>query len=118
MMALRKYIKVFILLVLPVYLILLVNSISNMHVHLLSNGVVIQHAHPFDREGESKLPHQHSHAEYQFYQAFFHNYFDNSAPLPDLEVIRPSYKIVSVPVVQLYCFKSANDQRLRGPPLS
>ena len=118
MLMLRKYIKVFILLVLPVYLILLGNSMSNMHIHVLSNGMVVRHAHPFSREQESKEHHHHSGSESNYYQGFFLNYFDTSEPIFNVPVKLYVCQIIELPVISHYVFEASRHYFLRGPPVS
>ena len=117
-MHLRKYIKLFILLVLPVYLFLLGNSMSNMHLHVLSNGMVVKHAHPFDREADSQEHHSHSDAETCYYQAFFLDFFDTSEPIHQLIADLSASEMI-VQFMELdYSFQHSNPNYLRGPPNS
>jgi hypothetical protein len=118
MMHLRKYIKLFILLVLPVYLVLLANSMSNMHLHVLSNGMVVKHAHPFDREEDSQEHHSHSDAETCYYQAFFLDYFDTAEPVQQLVAVIPAAELAAPLIVLNYSCQSSNPNGLRGPPNS
>ncbi|KOH43304.1 hypothetical protein [Sunxiuqinia dokdonensis] len=118
MMHLRKYIKLFILLLLPVYLVLLGNSMSNMHLHVLSNGMVVKHAHPFDREEDSQEHHSHSDAETCYYQAFFLDYFDTAEPVHPLIADLSIAEILVQPAVLHYSFQHTNPNFLRGPPNS
>lgn len=89
-----------------------------MHVHVLSNGMVVKHAHPFNREAESKSHHHHSDSETSFYQGFFQGYFDTSEPFLGLTAIIPSSQFVGSPVIMIYQFEHINHYRLRGPPIS
>ncbi len=118
MMHLRKYIKLFILLVLPVYLVLLGNSMSNMHLHVLSNGMVVKHAHPFDREADSQNHHSHSDSETCYYQAFFLDYFDTVEPVQRLVAEVPAAEIIEQLIVLNYSLQSTKPNGLRGPPNS
>jgi len=118
MMHLRKYIKLFILLALPVYLGLLANSISNMHVHVLSNGMVVKHAHPLESGADSQKHHSHSDEEACYYQAFFLDYFDTSEPTNLLTMNLPETEITVHPTVCYYLFQYPNPNYLRGPPNS
>lgn len=115
-MRLRKYIKLFILLVLPVYLVLLGNSMSNMHLHVLSNGMVVKHAHPFERKADSQDRHSHSDAEACYYQAFFLDFFDTSQPIQQLIVDLSTSEMIVPPMVLDCSFQHANPNYLRGPP--
>lgn len=118
MMRLRKYIKLFILLVLPVYLVLLGNSMSNMHLHVLSNGMVVKHAHPFDREADRQDHHSHSDAETCYYQAFFLDFFDTFEPIQQLIADLSASEMIVPYMVLNYSFQHANPNYLRGPPNS
>ncbi len=58
---------------LPALLILMGNSIVNLHTHYLDNGVVVSHAHPYKKLPDNKQ-HSHSNKEFFFLQqltAFF-----------------------------------------------
>ncbi len=118
MMRLRKYIKLLILLVLPVYLGLLANSMSNMHLHVLSNGMVVKHAHPFNRKADSQEHHSHTDTEACYYQAFFLDYFDTSEPIQPVIVEVSAAEVAEFPIVLNYPFQSTNPNYLRGPPNS
>lgn len=118
MLTLRKYIKVFILLVLPVYLFLLVNSMMNMHLHVLSNGMIVRHAHPFNHQEDAKQHHHHSKSETCYYQAFFLDYLDTSEPIQRLvsDVIVTNLFYAVIPICPASEIINLND--LRGPPMS
>jgi len=113
----RKYIKVFILLFLPVYLLLLANSMLNMHVHILSNGMVVRHAHPFahhsDPSGES---HHHTGKEYIFYHGFFLNYYDTAESVAICQQFSYRPLFAGKPVSDSYSFAYSVVNPLRGPP--
>ena len=118
MRLLRKYIKVFIVLILPVYLCLLASSIMNMHVHVLSNGMVVRHAHPFDHNAGSGKQHHHSDHDCSFYQGFFLGYFDTSEPFPKLVKTVYVAIIIGEPLQGNYTFETSCHFSLRGPPLA
>jgi hypothetical protein len=113
---LRKYIKVFIILILPVYLLLLANSMMNMHVHVLSGGMVVRHAHPFKTDAGSGEAHHHSSKDCSFYQGFFLGYFDTSEPYQKLTATIYVAAIIGEPSQEDYSFETAAWQNLRGPP--
>lgn len=51
---------------LPAILALQYNQVANWHYHVLSNGMVVEHAHPFQNKQQKGTPfqqHQHSDAE-------------------------------------------------------
>lgn len=58
---------------LPVYFMLIGNSISNRHVHVLQNGMIISHAHPFEKSTQNEKGtsgHSHSKTELILFQSF------------------------------------------------
>lgn len=78
MVKLRININILAILLIPVYLLVVGNSIRNRHSHVLPNGMVITHSHPFtDAKG---LPVKHSHSRNQivFFQLFTFDFFDSS----------------------------------------
>lgn len=58
----RRNIKVLFILVLPVYLFIIQNSIQNKHTHVYANGLVVTHSHPIDRDKPINS-HKHSRTE-------------------------------------------------------
>ncbi len=48
----RKNTKVLFILVLPVYFLIIQNSILNKHTHFFANGLVITHSHPLDKSSD------------------------------------------------------------------
>ncbi len=63
-------IKLVILLLTGVMGLLIANKATFMHVHKLSDGTIIVHAHPYDKSHDSKpyKSHQHTKAEFIFFQ--------------------------------------------------
>jgi hypothetical protein len=57
---------------LGLFLVLLVNNSIFQHVHVLDNGKIIRHAHPFNKsdEGSPLSQHKHSTCEFSTIQAF------------------------------------------------
>jgi hypothetical protein len=41
---------------------LLANHTINMHMHVLDNGSVVTHAHPYDKTSDNELPKEHKHS--------------------------------------------------------
>ncbi|WP_299584046.1 hypothetical protein [uncultured Sunxiuqinia sp.] len=117
MRRLYKYIKVFILLVLPVYLALLANSMQNMHVHVLSNGMVVKHAHPLKHDSEGDKHHSHSDSEICYYQAFFLDYLDTSTPFEPVRLTTVAVDTDEQPLAFFYSYEQFNLNDLRGPPV-
>lgn len=58
----RKNTKVLFILVLPVYFLIIQNSIRNKHTHFFPNGVVITHSHPLNRNSDDPIK-NHSHSK-------------------------------------------------------
>lgn len=50
----------------PALLLLMENSIVNLHTHRLANGSVISHAHPFKKSTNGEKKHQHSNKDFFF----------------------------------------------------
>jgi len=50
--------------------LLIANKTFFLHVHILNNGTIIEHAHPYNKSHDSNphKSHQHSNAEYIFFQ--------------------------------------------------
>ena len=67
----NRYIKIFVLILIPALCWLSFNSIYYRHLHKLSTGLTISHAHPFDKaEDCSSSPfasHNHTEDEYVLY---------------------------------------------------
>ncbi|MGQ8337314.1 hypothetical protein ACUNWD_12255 [Sunxiuqinia sp. A32] len=115
---LRKYIKIFIALVLPLYLGILANSISNMHIHVLANGMVVRHAHPYNHAKGGSESHQHTSKKLSFYDGFFLDFFDNSAPPTIMKVDLPLVETIGETHTIDYSDSYFNFASLRAPPLS
>lgn len=64
-MRLRKLVA---LLSIPVILLLFHNRIANWHLHVLYNGIVVEHAHPFSPSKSTDSPYQkHSHSSWEMF---------------------------------------------------
>jgi len=64
---LRRIAKVGLIMLLPVLLMLFHNQLSNWHFHVLHNGMVVRHAHPYDRPEHAGSPvSDHSHSDSEF----------------------------------------------------
>ncbi|TKG93454.1 hypothetical protein EYV94_17045 [Puteibacter caeruleilacunae] len=61
----------FLLVMLPAYFLVLHNSVSNRHCHVMPNGVIITHAHPMSQSDTPAHPtHKHSKAELFYFGTF------------------------------------------------
>ena len=60
----RKNTKILFILVLPVYFVIIQNSILNKHTHFYANGLVITHSHPLDKNSDDPInSHDHTKTE-------------------------------------------------------
>ncbi|HSV76740.1 MAG TPA: hypothetical protein VLH37_06885 [Bacteroidales bacterium] len=69
----RKLLRISIFLIILLVLGLFYNQAANWHFHLLGNGTIIEHAHPFNDENRSESPfpnHTHTAMEYNFLAQF------------------------------------------------
>lgn len=117
MVNLRKNINVLAILLIPVYLLVMGNSILNRHTHVLPNGVVITHSHPFT-DSKTGLPVKHNHSSNQilFFQLFTFDFCDLTP-----EVILAKNDIVLQFEIQAFYTDQISDNSLlvnflRGPP--
>jgi len=64
-MRLRKLVA---LLTIPIVLMLFHNRVANWHFHVLNNGIVVEHAHPFTASQTAESPYQsHSHSSWEMF---------------------------------------------------
>ena len=64
-MLFRKFSKIIILLVSPAIMLLFFNATSNKHKHILANGRVIEHAHPFKSDNSPTPFQNHKHSPFE-----------------------------------------------------
>lgn len=65
----KNIMRYLVFVMLPAYFIVLQNSITNRHTHMLPNGLVVSHAHPFLGGDKSpKKEHKHSQTQIFFFQ--------------------------------------------------
>ncbi|MCG6189687.1 hypothetical protein [Maribellus maritimus] len=76
----RKNIKFIFLLVIPVYFSIIQNSILNKHTHFCSNGIVVTHSHPINKE-DGKPINNHKHTKTEI--CFFHCFHFDSFTIPE-----------------------------------
>ena len=70
----KKFSRFLILLLLPGVVWLLHNNIVNRHIHILSDGYVVSHSHPFDKsrgDWKDPNPHQHTRKELLLLDLFY-----------------------------------------------
>lgn len=116
----RKLSKLILLLSLPAIMWLYYNQVANWHYHILGNGIVVEHAHPFSNKTASGTPfqqHNHSELEY-FFLAQLSNILTLVVVVLGIAAFtvnimpRPVKRPVLVSLVSPYpCWKP-----LRGPP--
>ena len=52
----------------PVVMLLFHNQLSNWHYHMLSNGMLVKHAHPYDKSEKPATPFsKHQHSDFEFF---------------------------------------------------
>ncbi len=116
MVKLRKHISWLALLLIPVYFLVLGSTVKNRHTHVLPNGVVITHSHPFTDASGKPIQHGHSRNQIAFFQLFTFDYFESTPEVvltektDDLQgEIKPIYvsQISETPPSAIF---------LRGPP--
>lgn len=67
MQAVRKIKKLILLFTLPLVMWLFFNQVAFWHFHILENGVIIEHAHPFKNNTQSGTPYQkHHHSDFEY----------------------------------------------------
>ncbi len=119
MESLRKNIKLIVAFALPIYLMVLANSMMNMHVHILSNGMVVKHAHPFEHsESDTEEHHHHTDDELSFYEGFTVDFYDDSTPLSGIDVYLPEFEKIGEVQSASYTNYHFDLKQLRAPPIS
>ncbi|OFX55390.1 MAG: hypothetical protein A2066_10600 [Bacteroidetes bacterium GWB2_41_8] len=118
MVRLRKHISFLAILLIPVYLLVLGSTIKNRHSHVLPNGLVITHSHPFTDANGEPVKHSHTSNQVLFYQLFTFDFFQSSpevfVPASDSPVQR---EINTIYAGQLPPH-AATTAYLRGPPVA
>lgn len=116
MMNLRKHISFLVLLLIPVYLLVLMSTIRNRHSHVLPNGLVITHSHPFTDSNGKPIKHEHSPNQILFYQLFTFDFFQSSPELlvsAEEQTFQEEIKIV---YSEIFLSRTLSTTYLRGPP--
>ena len=114
----RRHIDLLFVFILPVYLYIVQNTIQNEHTHVYANGVVVKHAHPFEKDGEAPInEHEHSKQEICLYSSL-HLDFYVSPDLVNIEIphaeIQRHYLIANEQAESLVPF---NNSIPRAPPV-
>ncbi|MBL7970233.1 MAG: hypothetical protein JNL03_01825 [Prolixibacteraceae bacterium] len=117
MVQLRKHIQFLAILLIPVYLLVLGSSIKNRHTHVLPNGIIITHSHPFTDAGTG-LPLKHSHTKNQilFYQLFTFDFFERTPDCVPDQPVSTLQKEVTACHSEAVTICSLRLSQLRAPP--
>jgi hypothetical protein len=63
----RKLKQIFVLITLPLVMFLFFNQVAFWHFHVLDNGIVVEHAHPFKNNPKPGTPFQnHHHTDFEY----------------------------------------------------
>jgi len=121
-MAKQQLYRILCLLALPLVMGLFYNQAANWHLHKLDNGIVIEHAHPFERSCNTNAPFQnHQHSSQDF---IFLGMISNALTLLHIAfVVAAALLIVGEKVTDRYVsrFATAPDfsaNLLRAPPVT
>lgn len=101
---------------LVLFLLALQNSVLNLHVHVLSDGSVIQHAHPFS--GQPSKDQSHSHMECHSFHVGITQFVDTSSAVvlaPPSQILCTALSTVVIAEWRQLQFGNFN---LRGPPIA
>ncbi|MBN2864282.1 MAG: hypothetical protein JXN62_14030 [Bacteroidales bacterium] len=104
MLGLRKISRILIPLFLLVVVCFLTNTTLNQHYHKLSSGLVIKHAHPFNKEnaGQPFQEHQHSSSELILLDQASHIFFRIYLFIIFLIALVATHEIINSKVVLSY----------------
>nr|WP_321487452.1 hypothetical protein [uncultured Draconibacterium sp.] len=102
----RKHTNFLFVLILPVYLYIVQNSIQNEHTHVYANGIVVTHSHPISRSDGPNNNHKHSQREINLYASLhFGLYetpdfveFDFEIPATHIDYLILDEQEVAIPV--------------------
>ncbi len=116
----RKIRQILAVFLLPLVMWLFFNQIAYRHYHLLDNGIVVEHAHPFKNNMQKDTPYQkHTHTDAEFFflaqisaSTFLLVFFFAFLGLlrPDSQLILSFFRPVHFYQITL------SSNRLRGPP--
>jgi len=113
----RRHINLLALLLIPVYLLVLASWVKNRHTHVLPNGTIITHSHPFT-DAKTGFPVKHGHTQNQilFLQLFSFDFFESSPEVfiaEDFSNFRSETNTVYTAQISISFRTTAF---LRGPP--
>jgi len=75
----RKIRQIIISLLIPAIIVLFFNHETNKHVHILPNGQIIVHSHPFNKD--IPVQHKHSKKELLLFSQIFNSFSSNESPV-------------------------------------
>lgn len=117
MIKLRKHITLIALLLIPVYLLVLGSTIRNRHSHVLPNGLVITHSHPFTDADGKPVKHGHTGNQFLFYQLFTFDFFQSSPELILSENTHSFQQEIKSVYAETFITRTSSKAFLRGPPV-
>lgn len=114
--------KLAVWMVIPAMFLLFHNRVSNWHYHLLHNGMIVEHAHPFSNSREPGTPyqnHQHSDKEYQVLAQLYNalTWLVVLALAMGGLLMRHARKPIGMPALVFVTEPSLTSRTLRAPPL-
>ena len=109
-------IKIFTFLMIGVIGMLVVNKVVFLHVHKLSDGTIVEHAHPFDKSTDSKpfKSHHHSNAGFFFFENLNILFLVLSLTLALMPFVKKELKLVDSKVK--YSLIRISHKKGRAPP--
>ena len=118
MLKLRKHISFLAILLVPVYLLVLGSTVKNKHSHVLPNGLVITHSHPFTDSNGEPVKHSHTSNQVLFYQLFTFDFFQSSPEVFVFADDSPIQRDINTIYAEQFSPRSVAATFLRGPPVS
>jgi hypothetical protein len=105
------------LLLIPVYLLVLASWVKNRHTHVLPNGTIITHSHPFT-DAETGFPVKHGHTQNQilFLQLFSFDFFESSPEVFIADQISNFFSETNTVYTAQISISFRTTAFLRGPP--
>lgn len=96
----------------------IVNDVSNMHVHRLENGKMVIHAHPFNKSQDNEPVKSHHHSTFDFLQIQQAQilFWVAFIALTFHKILLKEYKVDTYKSLKNLC--PVNHQRDRAPPVS
>ena len=118
MARLRKHISFLAILLVPVYLLVLGSTIKNRHSHVLPNGLVITHSHPFTDSNGEPVKHSHTPNQVLFYQLFTFDFFQSSPEIYIPADDSPVQREINTIYAEQFSSCTTTTAYLRGPPVA